>query len=115
MIFSLIKISSSDLPSNAIDQTESQPFDTTRVSISNRNERKKVLFRFIAEKTLGASTFCTYFESQFLVITLPKNYKETVSSGNSLSDLSQNTKAITENKNSWHGSDTSLNDEMEPQ
>ena len=50
-------------------------------------------------------------ESQPLVITVTRGYKETVSSQSSLSDFSQNTNPITEVKSYLHVSKKSLIDE----
>ena len=73
----------------------------------------------ITGKIFNASFPYTEFEHQALVITFPNDYravssdKEIISPQSSLSDLSQITTPFTEVKNSLHGSNTSLNDEME--
>ena len=54
----------------------------------------------VTEKTLEVSFFSSEFESQALVITVPKDYNEAVSPKNSLSDLSPNATRFTEVKNS---------------
>ena len=65
------------------------------------------------EKTLEASLQSTEFEHQALVITVPNDYEETVSPQSSFSDFSQIKTPFTEVNNSLHGSNASLDDEME--
>ena len=48
-----------------------------------------------------------------MVITLPTDYKDTVSSQSPLSDLLKNTTTFSEVKNSLHAFNASLKDEME--
>ena len=67
----------------------------------------------VAEKTLEVSFLCDEFESKTLVITVPKDYKESASSRSSLSVSSKHTTPFTEVKNSLHGFKTSLKHEME--
>ena len=69
----------------------------------------------ITENTSEAPLPSTEFEQQDLGVTVPNVLKETVSSQSSLSDLSQNTIPLTEVKNSLHGSNIPLHDEMEIQ
>ena len=69
----------------------------------------------ITEKTLEVSLSSTKFESQALVITVRIDYKETVSPQSSHSDFSHNANPNIGNKNSLHGSYTSLLDKMETQ
>ena len=56
------------------------------------------------EETLEAYLLSTKFEHQSLVITVPKNYKESDSPQSSLSDFSQIIKHFTKVKNSLNGS-----------
>ena len=65
------------------------------------------------EKTLKVSLLSTELGHQALMTTLPKYCKEPVSPQSSLSDFSQNTPQFTEVNDSFHGSNASLNDEME--
>ena len=72
------------------------------------------------QKPLHAFPPSTELKHQALVITVPKDYKtvsndseEIVSPQRSFSGLLQNTSPFTEVKNSLHGSNTSLNDDLE--
>ena len=67
------------------------------------------------KKPLGASFLSTEFEHQSLMITVPFDYKETVSPQSSLPDLSQHNTPFTEVMNSSHGWSASLNVEREIQ
>ena len=67
----------------------------------------------ITEKALDASLPSIEFERQALVITVPSQYEEIVLLQRSLSDLSKTAIAFIENKNSFHGSNASLKDEIE--
>ena len=69
----------------------------------------------VTEETLGASPTSTEFESNVVVITVPSDYKGIVSPQRSFSHFSQHFTSISEVKNSLHGSDTSLGDEMQIQ
>ena len=66
----------------------------------------------ITVKTLKFSLHSIESESQALLFTVLNDYKVTVLSQSSLSDLSQKSDPTTENKNSLHGSHAYLNDEM---
>ena len=65
------------------------------------------------ENALEVSHPSTEFEHQALTISAPNVYKEAVSPQSSLSDFSRNTTPFAEVKNSLHGSDASVNNEME--
>ena len=64
------------------------------------------------EKTLDSSLPSIEIEYQALVITIPNDCEEPVSAQSSLSDFPQNTSLFTEVRNSIHGSEDSLNDEI---
>ena len=63
----------------------------------------------VAEKILEVSFPCNEIESKTLEITVPNDYKESVSSQSSLSVSSKNTEV----KNTLYGFNTSLKHEME--
>ena len=69
----------------------------------------------VTEKTLDFSLPFTEYESKTLVITVPSDYKQTVSGRILIPDLSQITTPFTEVKNQIHCYNTSLNDEKEIQ
>ena len=67
------------------------------------------------ENAMEVSLPSTEFEQQALMITVPKDYKEPISSQSSPSDFSQNSTPFTKIKNRLHGSNASLNKEMTKQ
>ena len=66
----------------------------------------------INQKNLGGHLASTDFESESVLITTTKDYKETASLQRSLSDLFELTNPSTEVMNPVHGFSTSLVDEM---
>ena len=65
------------------------------------------------EKALEVSLPSSEFEHQALMITVPNDNKELVSTQSSRSDFSRNITPFTEVKHSLHGSNASLKDELE--
>ena len=80
--------------------------------ILNLSINKKNL---ILKKNEGSSHFSSELESQPLVITALKDYKDTVSPQSCFSDFSQVMHTINKILNSLDGSFTSLNVELETQ
>ena len=70
----LVTFPVSNQPSKAIDQTASQPVDTTHTSVKT----VYLLIMNIVENTLKTCLPSTDFESQPLVSTFPNTYEETL-------------------------------------
>ena len=104
----LVTFPVSNQPSKAIDQTASQPVDTTHTSVKT----VYLLIMNIVENTLETCLPSTDFESQPLVSTLPNTYEGTLNGKFALRSFSKHI-SFTEVRISLHGSDTSLEDETE--